>query len=242
MVKTIEDLKDRHKGKRGWVVGMGPSLLIDDLTRIKDEVSVGVNKCHLAFDLTAWRPTYYTLHDIAVAEYMAAIVSTIPAIRIFPNNRRTYIHDETAIWVKHRDDVLFSENLSDGIVLGTSITIMAIQIAWWVGCDPIYLIGVEHLHNISKGLSETNIKSPYGYNYRVQKEDEDHYHFLPNYRKKGDMVCDSDHDNKIVHNFFNAAARTAKQNNRRIFNASRQTRVKAFPRVFFDTIVQEANI
>lgn len=48
---------------RAFVVGNGPSLNRTSLDLIKDEVSFGVNRVHLIYPRTAWRPTYWVLAD-----------------------------------------------------------------------------------------------------------------------------------------------------------------------------------
>jgi len=49
---------------RCFVVGNGPCLEPADLDRIASEpVTFGINQCHLAYPLTAWRPTYWVCTD-----------------------------------------------------------------------------------------------------------------------------------------------------------------------------------
>ncbi len=57
-------LRDCHRGRRGFIVGNGPSLRMEDLDRLQSEISFGSNKIYLAFDKTAWRPTYYSVIDV----------------------------------------------------------------------------------------------------------------------------------------------------------------------------------
>jgi len=48
---------------RFFVVGNGPSLLDTPLDKLIGENSVGLNRIHLMYDKTDWRPTYYVKTD-----------------------------------------------------------------------------------------------------------------------------------------------------------------------------------
>ena len=58
------NLKDIHKGKRGFVIGNGPSLKIEDLDNLNNEITIASNKIYLAFEeKQKWRPKFYTVAD-----------------------------------------------------------------------------------------------------------------------------------------------------------------------------------
>ena len=42
---------------------MGQVLAIEDLNKLKKEITIASNKIYLAFDETNWRPNYYTVAD-----------------------------------------------------------------------------------------------------------------------------------------------------------------------------------
>ena len=50
---------------RTFVIGNGPSLKVEQLNKIIPEVSFGVNRIHLLYDQTAWRPDYYVYMDMS---------------------------------------------------------------------------------------------------------------------------------------------------------------------------------
>jgi hypothetical protein len=76
-------LKDRHKGRRGVVCGSGPSLQIEDLVRLKDDITFASNRIFLAFDQTGWRPSYYTMCDAVVARDNREKVIELPLNKVF---------------------------------------------------------------------------------------------------------------------------------------------------------------
>ena len=60
MNATFAEYKDKHKRKRVFLIGNGPSLAETDLDLIKDECSFAMNRVSLIYDKNpGWRPTYY---------------------------------------------------------------------------------------------------------------------------------------------------------------------------------------
>lgn len=51
-------------GTRCFIVGNGKSLEPLQLDRLKNEVTFGVNRIHLIYEKTEWRPTYWLLTDL----------------------------------------------------------------------------------------------------------------------------------------------------------------------------------
>lgn len=53
-------------GTRCFIVGNGKSLKLDQLRMLhrKEEICFGVNRIHLIYDQTKWRPTYWVLTDL----------------------------------------------------------------------------------------------------------------------------------------------------------------------------------
>lgn len=51
-------------GTRAFIIGNGPSLNVSTLERLKGEVCFGVNRIHLIYPQTSWRPTYWLLMDL----------------------------------------------------------------------------------------------------------------------------------------------------------------------------------
>lgn len=50
--------------RRIWIIGNGPSLHRTPLAEIKEE-TVGLNRIHLIYGQTKWRPTYYFCTDLS---------------------------------------------------------------------------------------------------------------------------------------------------------------------------------
>jgi len=57
--RELARFKDKHKGKRMFIIGNGPSLNQTDLGLLCDDISFGMNRISLIYPTTTWRPTYY---------------------------------------------------------------------------------------------------------------------------------------------------------------------------------------
>lgn len=86
-------LLNKHRGRRAFLVGNGPSLRISDLDRLKHEITFASNRIFLAFDQTEWRPTYYTICDAVVAKENKEIIRTLPFPKIFADYVRPILGD-----------------------------------------------------------------------------------------------------------------------------------------------------
>src|SRR4030095_13353193 len=65
MVRTwkLSPFENRHRGARCFIIGIGPSLAMTDLDKLRSELTFAANKIYLAFDKTDWRPNYYVAED-----------------------------------------------------------------------------------------------------------------------------------------------------------------------------------
>ena len=92
-------LKDIHRGKRGFIIGNGPSLTVADLEKLKNEITFASNRIYLAFDETNWRPTYYNMCDVVVGRENKDIVKKLALTKVFANSvRPVYMDDPRAIF------------------------------------------------------------------------------------------------------------------------------------------------
>ena len=172
---------------RAFVIGNGPSLTSDqlDLIHKNEDVSFGVNRIHLIYPETKWRPTNWVIMDFSNSifykediefhsrqGYPCYLRNDIAAkyiegcIPIFPNKERVtpltdnlYIIDSCG----HIDSERFT---SDGwheddpaiiCKMGGSVP-AAIQMAVKWGHNPIYLIGMD---GNKRGNAENNFIAGY---------------------------------------------------------------------------------
>ena len=145
---------------RAFIVGNGPSLKPDQLDRLIPEVSFAVNRIHLMYDKTKWRPDYYvymdlsmTTHEIFIPdleyhsqqEYPCYIRSDI-LNRLIKRSASACFQNITAVEeCSHIDADRFTAHewhLPKICNMGGSVS-GAVQLAVMEGFNPIYLIGCD---------------------------------------------------------------------------------------------------
>lgn len=163
--KKIKKYKDIHKGKRCFIVGLGPSLAVDDLEKIKGEITFSLNDCYSLFDKTEWRPTYYVNFELLSrfsARFIERFISNqnqyhlknvfLPYCRytrklskLFKEDNLTFLPVEIdwSNYTKDDRDLRFSRDCSR-VVKAAYTTVYAIaQIAVYMGFSEIYFIGAD---------------------------------------------------------------------------------------------------
>jgi hypothetical protein len=232
--KKARTFKNIHNGQRCFIVGNGPSLTINDLDILKNEITFAFNRIYYLFDKTNWRPTYYCSEDDkTIFNSFEEINNLNLNYKFFPMNfpRDYNIHFENANYYifKFGDSKMepkFSKDLVRGIYWGNTVAYTAIQIAAYMGIKEIYLIGVDH--SFSKMLNDKG-------DIIIDKTAKDY--FCEEYN--------SDKENLYIPNVeistraFSAAKRYADKNNIKIYNATRGGKLEVFERVDFDQLFIE---
>ena len=235
--RRIDALKDKHRGRRCFIIGNGPSLKIEDLDRLKDEVTFASNKVYLAFDSTEWRPTHYSVTDVLVAENNRSAIDELNLSKIFEETIRPFSKKESVIWLRLLPNPFengeyklgFSINALDGVYGGWTVIYLQMQLAFYMGIREIYLIGVDFSFEIPETTSE---KCSSG---TILKHQGEINHFHPDYRKPGETWSMPSLDKQ--YEAFLEGKRAVESQGGKIFNASRRTKLDVYQVVDFDSIV-----
>lgn len=230
-------LRDRHKGCRAVIIGNGPSLTIPDLDRLQGQVTFASNKIYLAYPDTSWRPTYYSVEDhLVLLNNWQEITALQGSLKLFPANTRDYgYHAADTVFAPFLPPRSFVDPLSDpefpafssdlvqGISWGSTIIYSQIQMAVFMGCQEIVLIGLDHSYQ----LPDTKV----GNTYRHAGEQN---HFHPDYRTPGEIWHQPNLD--VLEMSFTRARQICYERGIRIVNASRRSELGVFDRADFDQI------
>ena len=154
--EKIKKFHDIHAGERCFIIGNGPSLLVEDLEKIKGEYSFGANKIYNIYPKTSWRPTYYLCMDyMSMTEEILSEMNKIEADYAFLNwQQHGKIHAADKLFfcnfnpryvINFWDDkkVTFSEDCSLYVDNARTVTYSAIQLAVYMGFSEIYLLGMD---------------------------------------------------------------------------------------------------
>lgn len=235
--KALLSLKDKHKGRRCFIIGNGPSLRISDLDRLKNEITFASNKIYLAFDSTDWRPDYYSVIDVLVAANNAGSISQLDLDTYATYPLKVYFKRERSIiWIrcisKKDKEIGFSKNLLEGVCGGATVIYAQLQMAYFMGIKEVYLIGLDFKFNIPSPTSEVCeqgivLDMPGGIN-----------HFHPKYRMPGEKwTIPKMGRQKLA---FIKAKEEFEADGRYIYNSSRQTALDVLPRVNIDQVLSES--
>lgn len=236
--RRIATLKDKHRGNRCFIIGNGPSLKIEDLDRLKNEVTFASNKIYLAFDSTEWRPTYYSITDVLVAENNRSAIDELTLSKILEENIRPFFKKDSAIWlhslrrpfVDGEYKFGFSINALEGVYGGWTVIYLQMQLAFYMGIREIYLIGVDYDFEIPETTGEMCASG------EVLTHQGEINHFHPDYRKPGETWTVPLLDNQ--YEAFLEGKRTVESHGGKILNASRKTKLKVYQLVDFDNTVK----
>ena len=174
-VRRIAAMKDKHRGERCFIIGNGPSIRNTDLSLLKDEVTFGLNRIYLLFDQLGFATTYYVAVNKLVIEQCAHDILSLPCPK-FISWRARHLIDFAAdmMFLHSRGQPMFYNDITKGIWEGTTVTYVAIQIAYYMGFQKVILIGVDHSF-ATQGKPHTMVVS----------EGDDSNHFSPQYFGKG---------------------------------------------------------
>ncbi|ODR88361.1 6-hydroxymethylpterin diphosphokinase MptE-like protein [Sinorhizobium alkalisoli] len=161
--RLLESLRNCHAGRRGFIIGNGPSLRVADLDRLKNEVTFASNKIYLAFKETEWRPTYYTVEDnLVMLQNRREIEAIDGPVKLFPSimmtlvRRRRNEHIYRYLRRVGREPLCdpdfpgFSTDAVKGIEYGSTVVYSQIQLAVHMGIKTIYLLGLDHRYEVKK--------------------------------------------------------------------------------------------
>ncbi|MGQ0592619.1 MAG: 6-hydroxymethylpterin diphosphokinase MptE-like protein [Gammaproteobacteria bacterium] len=234
----LRELRRRYAGKgRCFIIGNGPSLNCTDLTKLRDEVTFGVNGLFLKFDEMGFTPTFYVIEDHLVAEDRARQINAIKGpLKLFPFNL-AYCLDEgpDTLFFNHRPrpnpaGFAFSTDASRITYTGCTVTFTCMQLAFYLGFPEIYLVGVDASYEIPKTVERHD---HYGVAV-LDMQGDDPNHFHPDYFGKGYRWHDPQVDKMVA--AYEEARRVTEARGVRIRNATIGGKLEVFERVDYESL------
>ena len=236
----LRKLHGIHKGEDAVIIGMGPSFAPGDVEYFKGYRTFACNKIYLGFDETEWRPDYYSICDVLVAENNrdqilntdfgnALPIHSMTVHKHLAGQRNALFYDydsSIAFWSPGQPAEL-SNDLGKGILShGFSVLIDQIQIACLMGFENIYVVGADF--SFAGGVP-TGGRCASG---EVLVSEGEVNHFHKDYRKPGETwTVPKMQEQAHAFAFCRAACGAAGVN---LFNASRKSKLEALERVSFE--------
>jgi hypothetical protein len=232
----LERFRNHHAGQRAFVIGNGTSLTTEDLDLLTGEVTFGSNKVYLAFDQTEWRPTYYHVSDVLVAENNRDRINELRLTKLFARCvYGTFADRRDIIWLDELPQPPtgsppgFSTDCTLGVNGGFSVVYHQLQVAFHMGIREVYLIGVD----FSFTLPENDAGETAHGRSLISNGEVNHFH--PEYRQPGESWTEPRLDEQI--RAFAVARKVFERAGGRLVNASRYTKLTALPRAELEAVL-----
>jgi hypothetical protein len=176
-LRRLARYRNRHAGKRCFILGNGPSLQKTDLSLLRDEITFVTNRYYLLGDRLTFRPTYYVCSNELVVEQCAREIEKLPMPKFLGWHNRDLLrfsNDMIFLWTRCGLRSWFFTDLTEGCWEGNTVTMVAIQLAYYMGFGEVVLVGVDHSYQFS-GEPHAEQRST----------GEDPNHFAPGYFGEG---------------------------------------------------------
>lgn len=158
--KKLKQFKDTHKGETCFVIGNGPSLKVEDLTRLYELgiPTFAFNRIFCIFDETPWRPTYYISQDINVTYGIEDQFKNLDLKYKFLPVRWKWYEEFTipnSFYYKtinsQTDEIFeFSKEFEKEVVDAPTVAYTAFQLAYYMGFKRFYLIGFDQSYKVAR--------------------------------------------------------------------------------------------
>jgi hypothetical protein len=237
-------MRDKFRGRRCFIIANGPSLKDIDISKLRKEITMGCNGIYKMFPDWGFHTTYLMFEDIEQIELrrrdihavqgpikMAAIYNAYcfkpDAKTLFFNAPR--MRGQKYYWTDLYPQ--FSTDFAAVVHLGSTVTYIMLQLAYHLGCDPVYIVGLDHDYGELPKLfppgkitiTEENIHLVQG------------LHFSDKYYKVGDQIGVPFVE--MQEKAYAAARKAFEEDGRQVLNASTHTCLDVFERCSFDDIM-----
>lgn len=144
---SLERFRNLHAGKDCFIIGNGPSLNQMDLTRLADHYTIGLNKIYLIRKRVDLHLSYLVAVNRLVIEQSESVYRDFDA-PIFVS----YGKSDPSLHREEHIHPIFSEGgqqwyfgqPDQRIFEGMTVTYVALQMAYFMGFERVFLIGVDH--------------------------------------------------------------------------------------------------
>ena len=230
-------MRDRHRGETAIIIGNGPSLNVTDLERSTGRPTFGVNSIFLAeADCPNLSRTTWSRTPRSSPRTSQAIKDFKVETRLFPQIYRSSFADdevdESTIFFRMNQGFYgrgtrtlchprFSVDASQRLFCGQSVTIINLQLAYWMGFRRVVMIGMDFSYTVPEDAVRQGD--------RITSMSDDPNHFHPDYFGVGKTWKDPKLDRVLAN--YRLAKEMYEADGREIINATVGGRLELFPRL-----------
>jgi len=242
-LKINRELFNRHAGARCFILATGPSIRSQNLKLLKDEFCISVSNCFVHPDYALIKPAYHCMasyHPPITEEGWRGWMKETAArtgdstlffgLQDLKRNQRDGVFSGRSVYYLGGGalvDPLIRRkvDLAKPIVGPASVTVMAIQVALYLGFKRIYLLGCDHDWILHIG------QSAHCY------DEKEHALVMSGYNEWGNTDLESEFvTGASLWHQYKAIRRIANNDCVEIFNATSGGLLDVFPRVKYESL------
>jgi len=247
----LKKFKDIHKGQRCFIIGNGPSIRQQDLTKLKNETTFVVNWFALHEQYHEINPTYYCISareffkdgDARVCETNRRLhklldAKTEDAVKFFNYDSKRYVEDHNLLpghqlyYLNHAhysyvSQKGMSQDITREVRHGNTVIIdFCLHLALYMGFSEVYLLGCDcDLQYTTSAHSNSHFhpdNPEWGLYKKLAEEDDPKKH------------ADSWYNNVIKD--YAAVRKTFENCGKKVYNAGAGGKLEVFERVDYDRL------
>ncbi|MGM0582626.1 MAG: 6-hydroxymethylpterin diphosphokinase MptE-like protein [Bacteroidota bacterium] len=173
--EKLNKFKNVNQGEDCFIIGNGPSLNKMNLKVLNDYYTFGLNKIHLMLERQDFDISYLVSVNKHVVRqsFNEFIKLDCPIFVPYDSiNKKKRQKENVNLLGADKTSNLFYRDITEGIREGSTVTFVAMQLAYFMGFNRVFLIGVDH-----------NFKQEGNPHEEQVMEGDDPNHFDPNYFK-----------------------------------------------------------
>lgn len=223
----IRGWHNKYLGDKAVIVCNGPSLVRSDLTLLDGIFTFGLNKINLLFDKSSFRPSCIVAVNPYVIEQNSEFFSKTDIPLFIDRYGTRYIKSNNNVMFLHSSsEFKFAKDCSISVNQGSTVTFVAMQLAFHMGFKEVALIGCDHSF-ATKGLPGRAVVSG--------EKDENHFdsrYFASGVRWQLPDLAGSEAAYTLARDVFNLYER-------QIVNATEGGQLEIFPRMKLGEFVEK---
>jgi len=154
-------LKSIHSGMRCFIIGSGPSIKNQDLLPLKNDIKIVLNFFDKHEHCQSIKPDYWVCADPVFwkkqEKYLVPLLDAIEQLKIntkifFPLHGMEHFKISRGMFLNFYAYMFDGSKTIDSPIdftygippYGQNVTLVALMLAIYMGCNPIYLIGCDH--------------------------------------------------------------------------------------------------
>lgn len=214
--------RGRHAGEKCFIIGNGPSLNRMDLGQLRGCCCFGLNKIHILTEKKALDIAYHVAVNELVIQQSAANIESLacPTFLSYAAAKGVVRNLPHVHYLCTGGPYTFRPSIDDKIHEGYTVTFVAMQIAFFMGFEEVYLIGVDHNFVASGKPNEKQLHEGADVNHFDASYFSDKEWHLPDLES-------SELSYRIADYYY-------RRSGRRIYDATLDGKLQVFPKISFE--------